>query len=474
MVAQAIKTRLSRINAMMPSSPAAIGCWWILVTILLLPLDGPILRLFHPYARSVHENVWALDIMRMGHLLFVAVVCAAVFVVHPLRWRGASLICVSAVLAKLFYGIAKPVLARPLPSTSIAPFDLPGLNVVTHRLSHFYEYLLPSGYTSVSFATAAAMSFLLPRGRLFFFALAAMVGFERIAELAHYPSEVVLNAGLGVLAFYLTRRLHESFDAFSPANHKRPLHRQWLVPVFERAAKPFTHRAVEAICRHDEVRRIMALADGADYAARHMQGALATPEKDTVLLEGLKLAPRDGLVMEFGVWRGSTINLIADTLGGHVTVHGFDSFEGLPEDWFGKYAKGSFHMEGGLPQVRSNVKLYKGWFDRTLPKFAAEHPDTPIAFLHVDCDLYSSTKTIFDHLGDRLEPGSVIVFDEYFNYPGWREHEFKAFQELVARRGLAYQYIAYNNREWNVAVQIIERSYSLHRHGPDSGGGDLG
>lgn len=200
----------------------------------------------------------------------------------------------------------------------------------------------------------------------------------------------------------------------------------------------------------------MALADSAEYAGCHMQGAIATREKDVVLLEGLKLAPAEGLFAEFGVWRGTTINEIAEYVGNHTTVHGFDSFEGLPEDWYGEYRKGTFHMEEGLPQVRENVKLYPGWFDATVPQFASEHPDTPIAFLHVDCDLYSSTKTIFDGLGDRLRPGSVIVFDEYFNYPGWREHEYKAFQELVAARSLKYRYVAYNTREWNTAVQITK------------------
>jgi len=113
-------------------------------------------------------------------------------------------------------------------------------------------------------------------------------------------------------------------------------------------------------------------------------------------------------------------------------------------------------MQGRLPNVRANVELHPGWFDVTVPQFAADYPGTPIAFLHVDCDLYSSTKTIFKNLGDRLRAGSVIVFDEYFNYPEWREHEHRAFQELVDEYSLYYRYIAYNTRDWNAAVQIID------------------
>ena len=79
----------------------------------------------------------------------------------------------------------------------------------------------------------------------------------------------------------------------------------------------------------------------------------------------------------------------------------------------------------------------------------------PIAFVHIDCDLYSSTKTIFDLLTDRLIPGTIIVFDEYFNYPNWENHEFKAFQELVAQRKLAYTYLAFARQQVTVRVDSI-------------------
>lgn len=84
-------------------------------------------------------------------------------------------------------------------------------------------------------------------------------------------------------------------------------------------------------------------------------------------------------------------------------VYGFDSFEGLPEPWYGKYGKGAF-ARVGLLEVPDNVTLVKGWFDDTLHGFLAEHPG-PLAFLHVDCDLYSSTIYAFDQLQDRVVPG---------------------------------------------------------------------
>ena len=81
----------------------------------------------------------------------------------------------------------------------------------------------------------------------------------------------------------------------------------------------------------------------------------------------------------------------------------------------------------------------------------------PISLLHVDCDLYSSTKTIFDRLNDWIVPGTIIVFDEYFNYSGWELHEFKAFQEFREANRLSYEYIGLAPTGQQVAVRITQR-----------------
>jgi hypothetical protein len=224
--------------------------------------------------------------------------------------------------------------------------------------------------------------------------------------------------------------------------------------VRRRLKQAFADRVSRVVYSQESAQRLAALAESAEYAKHHMPGAVASNDTRKVICCGLEHAPREGLFAEFGVWEGATINLIADQVGDAILVHGFDSFEGLPENWQGGYVKGAFDMHGRLPRVRANVRLHAGWFDDTLPRFAKEHPGESIAFLHVDCDLYSSTKTIFDHLGERLKPGSVIVFDEYLNYPGWREHEYRAFQELVRARSLRYRYLMYNTCDDNVAIQI--------------------
>ena len=173
--------------------------------------------------------------------------------------------------------------------------------------------------------------------------------------------------------------------------------------------------------------------------------------RDELFNHSISEAKIEGHFCEFGVASGTTINYIASKTDR--TVHGFDSFEGLPENWRNDFEKGYFKRTG-LPQVRSNVQLYKGWFDKTLPIWSKEHPG-PVAFLHLDADLYSSTKTVFDSIGHQIVPGTVIQFDEYFNYPNWQQGEYKAFQEFVAKRGVEFEYIGFCIDFQQVAVKII-------------------
>jgi hypothetical protein len=117
-----------------------------------------------------------------------------------------------------------------------------------------------------------------------------------------------------------------------------------------------------------------------------------------------------------------------------------------------RYKKGTF-KRNDLPKVAANVELIVGWFEKTLPGFLEAHPE-PVSFQHVDCDLYSSTKTVLQYLRNQIVPGKIIVFDEYFNYVGWRLHEFKAFGEFVASSGLNYRYLGAVPAHQQVAVAI--------------------
>jgi len=165
---------------------------------------------------------------------------------------------------------------------------------------------------------------------------------------------------------------------------------------------------------------------------------------------GLAAANEHGLVLEFGVRFGRSIRQIASLVDG--PVHGFDSFEGLPEAWHHE-PQGSYSTRGVLPQVPPQVSLHAGWFEHTLPNFLQQQPG-PARFINIDCDLYSSTRTVLDLLAERIVPGTVIVFDEYIGNAHWRDDEFKAFQEAVARHGWAYDYLAFSFATKQVVVRL--------------------
>jgi len=162
---------------------------------------------------------------------------------------------------------------------------------------------------------------------------------------------------------------------------------------------------------------------------------------------------KNKLFLEFGVYEGYSINLCSSLIT-DAEFYGFDSFEGLPETQAG-WAKNQFNLNGLLPKVNNNVNLIKGYFSDTLPDFLKGHKEKAI-FIHIDCDLYSSTKSVFDNIYDRIIPGTVIQFDEYYNYPGWRNHEFKAFKEFCKKYEVEYEYIGIAHMQVAVIIKSIK------------------
>lgn len=160
----------------------------------------------------------------------------------------------------------------------------------------------------------------------------------------------------------------------------------------------------------------------------------------------------DSIVMELGVFSGETINMIANGFKNH-KIYGFDSWQGLPEKWDRNdmlFDKGSFSTNGEYPNVSENVVLIDGWFSETLPNFISNH-NKPIKFMHVDCDIYSSTKDVFDNLKFNIENGCVVVFDELVNYDGYqRDGELKAFYEFIKNNKVEFEYIGMNGKMGDV------------------------
>jgi len=183
------------------------------------------------------------------------------------------------------------------------------------------------------------------------------------------------------------------------------------------------------------------------------------------IFETMKLKHKpDTLWLEFGVFKGKTVNYISNFTNDK--VYGFDSFEGLPEDWrYGIY-KGRFSTNGHLPEVNNNVELIKGWFSETSPDFIKTH-NKKVSFIHMDADLYSSTKCIFDNLKDYIDRDCIIVFDELINYPGFdgQTGELKAFYEFVTENKVDYEWIGMDgqvdltgNLRYNEQVAVVIHS----------------
>ena len=196
-----------------------------------------------------------------------------------------------------------------------------------------------------------------------------------------------------------------------------------------------------------------ALESTVDYINKNMTNIQSVKNKFQVIDYALsKISNKKGLILEFGVYKCETINYLAKRLS-NLKIFGFDSFEGLPENWRDGFPKGTFSLNE-IPSVEDNVVLIKGWFEKSIPDFIIQNQDD-IVFLHIDCDLYSSTKTIFNNLNNQIKKGTVIVFDEYFNYPGWENGEFKAFQEFVKDNDIQYSYLTYNKLNEQVAIIIL-------------------
>jgi len=190
------------------------------------------------------------------------------------------------------------------------------------------------------------------------------------------------------------------------------------------------------------------------HSAALIQGAGKSKGLDRKrhLVQAMPSAQISGHVMEFGVYRGKTMQHISQHFHDQ-TCWGFDSFVGLPEPWYistGVHAKthpaGKFDMrqEPERPRFRDNVRLVSGWFEDSLPPWLEQNPGA-VRFLHIDCDLYSSTRTVLDLLNSRIRPGTVIVFDEMYpwadpdDYNLWAQGEYLALGEWLTQHDRAFR-----------------------------------
>tara|TARA_A100001201_G_C4087399_1_gene200969 strand:+ start:1210 stop:1935 length:726 start_codon:yes stop_codon:yes gene_type:complete len=167
----------------------------------------------------------------------------------------------------------------------------------------------------------------------------------------------------------------------------------------------------------------------------------------------------DGIWAEFGVYKGTSSKYLSEMRKEKFPnlksdFHGFDSFEGLPEKWSGtKSKKGTFNT-GIVPSI-PGVTFHKGWFKNTIPNFLEKNKEN-FAFIHVDCDIYSSTVDIFNNIKNRIIPGTVILFDELIGYKAWEQHEYKAFMEFVKDNNVEFEWLAFVANAGQAACKITK------------------
>jgi hypothetical protein len=159
-------------------------------------------------------------------------------------------------------------------------------------------------------------------------------------------------------------------------------------------------------------------------------------------------AETEVLYLEFGVFEGYSIRYFSERFT-HPDSRfvGFDSFEGLPEQWEDK-AKGHFSTAGAIPAIADpRVSFRKGWFSQTLPAFLKGLQGTrpagrsPQVVVHFDADLYSSTLFSLATLQPHF-PNYHFCFDEFTG------HESRALHNYEQAFGAAARFFMLTGERW--------------------------
>ncbi len=166
-----------------------------------------------------------------------------------------------------------------------------------------------------------------------------------------------------------------------------------------------------------------------------------------------QLAEKPILYYEFGVAQAHSFRWwLANNTHADSRFYGFDTFEGLPEDWGTFFQKGD--MSAGIPDTGdARASFVKGIFQDTLCDFIVAHKEELAGqkIIHLDADLFSATIFTLSQLYPYLKAGDIILFDE-FNVAN---HEFQAFKIFTESFYFKMRPIAAQNNFYQVAF-IVE------------------
>jgi O-methyltransferase len=133
----------------------------------------------------------------------------------------------------------------------------------------------------------------------------------------------------------------------------------------------------------------------------------------------------EGDIIEVGVWRGGTASLIGQqivNLNLNCKLYLADTFSGVvktgKEDKFyfgGEHADTSLEITDSL--FYNYFKFPRNFIEYLIGIFPEETSkaieDKKFRFVHLDVDVYQSTKDAFEFLYPRLSEGAIVIFDDY-------------------------------------------------------------
>ncbi len=262
----------------------------------------------------------------------------------------------------------------------------------------------------------------------------AKSGIKSTEGLAN-ASVATLSQVRGVSATAAPRLIAAATAALAKAKPAAPTAKaaDWAAPAYRGAASP-----VKETLSERQLLRTLAIAN----IEGRFQGIRKTPESETredLWAEVVKKIGADTPVslLEFGVYKGNSMRFWASEFGhAKSTFHGFDSFEGLPEDWAGKMVKGTFSTDGTTPDVADHrVNFYKGWIQNTLPDFLHSKSVDPsnTLIVHIDVDIYSAALFVLCACWFELDE-FYIIFDEF------AVDENLAMEDFIAAFPVEYEF----------------------------------
>jgi hypothetical protein len=265
-----------------------------------------------------------------------------------------------------------------------------------------------------------------------------------VAAACYFAPVLIVALGVLLLFFLCARLAYQDRGRYVPNLYARDIR------VYDDAYRSFVGRTLS------------------DLRRCKIRGHTVLWEASRLTRPGLQ--DSDELLLDLGVWLGWSTRLISDA--SERMVYGFDTFEGLVEDWQIDdqilIRQGTFSLseplaqrsmrdtgvslDDGLPAALGRkVQFIRGSTYETLAPFLADRPAAPIALFHMDLDTYESCLHALETCKDRFVEGSILVFDEYLVTNG----EMRAFYEFQSQYGLEWRYRAWGLEIMEMNIEMV-------------------